>query len=207
MQHKDIFREHSYVKRHRKTENSKNICDSNQYGKHFPTLHKKPSMRQELSVLNQYAGDFSLTPNVTHRKTGLQDKSVECTDFLNQSYFKAHIRIYNGEEFCEMTQFAGDFTCSPSRVLPIQKYTIRAYECKICGKVFGCSSNLNSHMWTQTGEKPYECKVCGKVFGYSSNLNSNMRTHTGEKLYEFKICKKSEKSYTENGNIPVTSWV
>lgn len=89
MQYKDIFREHSYFKRHMQTENSKNTCDSNQYGKHVPTLYKETPMRQEFSVLNLYAGNFSLTPNVTQQETGLQDKPVECTTFLSQSYFKA----------------------------------------------------------------------------------------------------------------------
>lgn len=97
MQYKDIFREHSYFKRHMQTENSKHICDSNQYGKHVPTLHKETPLRQEFSVFNLYAGNFSLTPNVTQQGTGLQDKPVECTTFLSQSYFKAHMRIYNGE--------------------------------------------------------------------------------------------------------------
>lgn len=186
MQHKDILREHSYFKSHMQTENSEHTCDSNQYEKHVPTT----SMRQEISVLNQNAGNFSLTPNVTHQGTGLQDRPVECNTSLSQSYFKAHMTIYNGEKFCELIQFA-DFSCPTSGALPIQKYTIKAYECKTCRKVFGHSSNLNSHMQTHTGEKPYECKVCGKVFGYSSNLNSHMRTHTEEKLYEYKICKKS----------------
>lgn len=97
MQYKDIFREHSYFKRHMQTENSKHICDSNQYGKHVPTLHKETPLRQKFSVFNLYSGNFSLTPNVTQQGTGLQDKPVECTTFLSQSYFKAHMRIYNGE--------------------------------------------------------------------------------------------------------------
>lgn len=62
--------------------------------------------------VDQLVGDFKMTPNVTHQKIGLQDNSVECTDFLNQSYFKAYMRIHNGEKFYELTQFSGDFTCS-----------------------------------------------------------------------------------------------
>lgn len=90
-----------------------------------------------------------------------------------------------------MIQFAGDFTCPTSGALPIQKYTIKAYECKICGKVFGYSSNLNSHMQTYTGEKLYQCKICRKSFTTSSSLTEHFRIHTGEKTYKCKECGKA----------------
>ena len=56
-----------------------------------------------------------------------------------------------------------------------QMYTIKAFECKICGKVSGYSLSLNSHLQTHTGEKHYECKICKKFFTTSSSLTEHFK--------------------------------
>ena len=51
---------------------------------------------------------------------------------------------------------------------------MKDYECKECGKVYSCSSQLNLHQRNLTGEKPQKCKEHGKGF-ISDSILSDIR--------------------------------
>lgn len=66
----------------------------------------------------------------------------------------------------------------------------RPYVCKLCGKCFGSSSNLYSHLKHHTGEKNFTCEHCGKAFYTKQELKQHFVVHTGEKAFLCEFCNK-----------------
>jgi len=58
----------------------------------------------------------------------------------------------------------------------------RLYGCGWCGKMFRCKMDLNQHTKLHTGNK-YVFSVYGEAFIICPNLDSHVRTNTGEKPY------------------------
>ncbi|KAG0308127.1 hypothetical protein BGZ99_001263 [Dissophora globulifera] len=55
------------------------------------------------------------------------------------------------------------------------------HECGACGKKFSRPSQLQTHLFMHSGEKPHQCSMCHKHFNVSSNLKRHIKTHFSTK--------------------------
>ncbi|KAI9583298.1 zinc finger protein 2 homolog [Glossina fuscipes] len=106
----------------------------------------------------------------------------------DQLLHKKQVHSQNKSAF--QCKLCGKFFCNSGNLERHMKVhnNVRPFVCRICGKAFAQSVNLTRHYSVHNGERPYQCNFCTKTFTQQSNMTRHQLTHTGEKPFRCKRC-------------------
>ena len=141
------------------------------HGNYRPFICKYPGCNKKYSIENRFQ---------VHMRTHLGIKPYICQicskSFNEKGNLKTHLKFH---------------------------LEFRPFKCPFCVKTYKTKGHLKEHIAIQHNlVKKFQCKSCGKKFGRTSALKSHIRAHNGEKKYKCKI-DGCEKLFTEKGNMEI----
>ncbi|XP_055301543.1 zinc finger protein Xfin-like [Sitodiplosis mosellana] len=66
----------------------------------------------------------------------------------------------------------------------------KRHKCSLCDYVTDIKTNLKTHMFKHTGERPFPCSMCQKKFTTKQSLQFHMKTHVDEFLFSCSNCSQ-----------------
>lgn len=118
-------------------------------------------------------------PELHPIRSGLQKTDTQLSARNN---IEEHVgSAVNPMKFCVVTMEEkedGDVQV-PKSSSQKQKSTTRKYECSVCLRCFGWSTDLKRHILTHTGERPFHCAHCDSSFTRNFLLQKhNLKQHS-----------------------------
>ncbi|KAF9113170.1 hypothetical protein BGX27_002075 [Mortierella sp. AM989] len=136
--------------------------------------------REEEEEVEEYNSDGDLQEELTGKDAAGSGRSLKDQD-ADYNYRKGSqaSSSVNGDNTTSKTM---DRDLTPNgnpRRLRVQES--KNHRCEECGKLFSRPSQLTTHSFTHSGEKPHQCPMCQKHFNVASNLKRHIRTHNNSK--------------------------
>ena len=167
---------------------------------HLYSEHKNLLSISEVTELEQIS--IKWKEQKIKEKSRIRDKPKDLMD-PETGQFKSRNYLYEQikKYFCSYPECGRGFSCSSKLQMHILSHTgEKPHQCTQCGKRFQRMKSLKTHMIIHTGVSKFTCSTCGKACQDKSQLNACMRRHTGEKPFK---CSECDKCFTMKTHLTV----